>query len=477
MPLIRCAVVATVWMAALLTVMPPADAAPKKKPDRPRAAKSARKKPVQIEQPFPPVLPGGKALVTDTSEEFLDAPDTLRPGVAVAQTPPTVDFLFYPEQDYEGKPWSNWGDGVVADGKYYSAIGDHLAIGSKGDGTHGTGRGLVFEYDPKGKSLRLLVDTTEVLDLPAGHYTPGKIHSRIDVGGDGCLYFATHRGSANATTDAYHYRGDWIFRCDPKTGRTEVVAHGPVPNHAIPCSVLDPQRLIFYGGTAAGQNSDDEDIQFFAYDTKNRKLLHSGPDGPARYLIFARSTGRVYYVPGKDDGPLMRFDPTENGPPRLVEGSHIGVRSATQETPDGFVYTVSLGQMAADAAIWRFNTKTETAEKIGTAAVGTQAYVASIDADPSGRFLYYVPGAHGGGEKDGSPVVQFDVKTGRKKVIAFLDPFYAKKYGCTLKGTYSTAVSAEGDKLYITWNASRGSKAWDCCALTVVHIPESERRP
>jgi hypothetical protein len=37
------------------------------------------------------------------------------------------------------------------------------------------------------------------------------------------------------------------------------------------------------------------------------------------------------------------------------------------------------------------------------------------------------------------------------------------------------AVDPRGDKLYVTWNASRGSRAWDSCALTVVHIPESER--
>jgi hypothetical protein len=76
---------------------------------------------------------------------------------------------------------------------------------------------------------------------------------------------------------------------------------------------------------------------------------------------------------------------------------------------------------------------------------------------------------------DGVPVVQFDTKTRTKKVIAFLHPFYQTRYGCTLKGTFSAAVDPRGDKLYVTWNASRGSRAWDCCALTVVHIPESER--
>lgn len=292
---------------------------------------------------FPPRLPDGQHVVTDMSEQFLEAPATLDSDVAIAKAPPTVDFLYYPGQTYEGRPWSNWGDGVAAGGKYYSAIGNHLAIGAKGNGEHGTGTALVFEYDPGTKMLRKLIDVAERLAMPPGHYTPGKIHSRLDEGRDGWIYFATHRGSVRSTTEEYHYLGDWILRAHPQTGRSEVVSRGPVPGHSIPTSVLDPDRMIFYGGTAAGIEREEEGTRFFAYDLPQNKLLFSGPDGPARYLIFARSTGRVYYVPGKDDGPLMRFDPATDQTPVQVEGSRLGVRSATQETPDGFVYTVSSG--------------------------------------------------------------------------------------------------------------------------------------
>ncbi|MBI2478550.1 MAG: hypothetical protein HYV60_07890 [Planctomycetia bacterium] len=158
-----------------------------------------------------------------------------------------------------------------------------------------------------------------------------------------------------------------------------------------------------------------------------------------------------------------------------VDGAMIGVRAATAETPQGFVYTVSRGQGTSDAAVWSFNTKTEATKQIGTVAVGSQAYVGSISVDPTGRYLYYVPGAHGGSERDGTAIVQFDVTSGRKQVIAFLDPFYTKKYGFTLKGTYAVAVDPAGDKLYVTWNVSRGGRAWDCCGMTAIHIPESER--
>src|SRR5688500_4715014 len=98
----------------------------------PAYAQSARKTPVaESELTDPPKLPGGKEVVTDTSEAFLKPGETLREGVTIAKTPPTIDFMYYPGQDYAGKPWSNWGDSLVVNGKYYSAIGDHLAIGAK----------------------------------------------------------------------------------------------------------------------------------------------------------------------------------------------------------------------------------------------------------------------------------------------------------------------------------------------------------
>lgn len=433
-----------------------------------QAAKKAAKK-AKVTEPgvnFPPELLGGVATVTDTADEFLKPPIPLRDGATVAKTPPTVDFAFFPGQTYEGKPWSNWGDSTAGAGKYYTAIGDHLAL---------AGNAFVFEYDAAAKSFRKLLDLKALLKLPEGHYAPAKIHSRVDLGRDGWLYCSTHRGSTRVTTDEYHYQGDWIVRCHPGSGAAEVVVHAPVPKHCIPNGTLDQERLIFYGGTAPGDRADGEGVQFFAYDCQNRKLLYAGPDGPARYMILAQSTGRVYYVPGKDETPLMRFDPALAKPPVKIDGQ-IGIRAATRETPQGIVYTVSLGQGAdATARLYAFHTQTEKIEMLGPVAVGSQEYVAAISADPTGRYLYYVPGAHGGSDHDGSAIVQFDVQTRQRKVIAFLHPFYQEKYGLVPKGTYGLACDPVGDKLYVTWNVSRRTRSWDCCGLTVIQIPESER--
>jgi hypothetical protein len=412
---------------------------------------------------YPPELPGGISVAIVTSNELIKPPSSLQ-AVAVAETAPVVDFLYYPGQTYKGNPWSNWGDGLAVDGKYYSSIGDHMAP---------QGNAFIYEYDSKAKSLRCIVDVRKVLNLQEGHYTPGKIHGRLDMGVDGWLYFSTHRGSTKVTTDQYHYKGDWILCHNPTSGQTQIVAHGPAGRQCIPCSVLDPERLIFYGGTVAGDINDKRNM-FFAYDIRSGKVVYSIYNGPARYMIFSKSTGRVYFTPGLS-GRLYRYEPGK-GSSQIGSDAEIGLRAATLETPQGFVYTVS----KEGALLFRFDTKTEDVTQIGSAAIGSQTYITSIDSNPTGRYLYYVPGAHGGSEKDGGAVVQYDTLTRKKKVIAFLHPFLRKHFGYTPLGTFSTAVDPAGDKLYITWNGNlggsrRGRLTWDACALTVIHIPEEER--
>ena len=167
---------------------------------------------------YPPRLVAGVSLVTDSSPQFLKPGANLRAGVAIAGVPPAVDFMFYPNQDHPGNPWSVWGNGSVAGMKYYSAIGDHL-------GPKGTAK--VFEYDASAKTIRQLVDVHAFLDSvhaipPNMDYSPGKIHSRIQMGGDGWLYYATHRGLEPAADDKHGYRGDWILRTHPPSGMTEM---------------------------------------------------------------------------------------------------------------------------------------------------------------------------------------------------------------------------------------------------------------
>ncbi len=92
-----------------------------------------------------PAIPDGKSVVTDKSDLFLKPlPGVLREGVTIAKEAPTIDFLFCPGQDYKAKIWSNWGDSLAVNGKYYSAIGDHNGP---------EGNAFVYEYDPATKAI------------------------------------------------------------------------------------------------------------------------------------------------------------------------------------------------------------------------------------------------------------------------------------------------------------------------------------
>jgi len=421
---------------------------------------------------WPPRLPDGAAIHSGTSPLLLTPTDTLRDGVAIAKTAPQVDFLYYDCQTYEPVKglWSNWGDGLVVGDVYYSAIGDHDSPG---------GNAFVYAYDSRTKELKPLLDVRSILKKPDGHYTPGKIHSLIGQGKDGWLYFSTHRGSTRIAFDPNaNYRGDWIMRHHPETGKSEIVASQPLEMQSLPMGMLDPERMIWYGGTADGLK--EKEPQLLVYDLVKRKVIYSDERGPARAAILSGKTGKLYFSPSKrGEAELLRFDPKT--PNTLTPiGASLGHRCTTAESSGGLVYTID------GDALWVFDCNTEKAKSLGPTAVGSKDYITSVDLDPkTERYLYYVPGAHGGAEKDGTPLVQYDLETNTRKVIAFLGDYLFENTGYLAQGTFSTAISPEGDKVYITWNGNSSSTAedlasgkrikWNACAMSVVHIPESER--
>lgn len=418
---------------------------------------------------WPPALPGGKSVATGSDPSLLVPTETLREGVTIATRAPTIDFLYFDCQAYEatGGVWSHWGDGLVVGDTFYTSIGDHMSP---------SGNAFLYAYDADTKSLERRLDLKSILQQPEGRYTPGKIHSQIGLGKDGWLYFSTHRGS---TKIAFHptaeFGGDWILRHHPETGQSEIVAHAPLPLQCLPTGQLDAKRLIFYAGTADGLN--EKPPQFLAYDLAGRRVLAKRDRGPARALILSTTTGRAYFNPEKKGAaPLIRFDPGNPGEFTNIE-AELGLRCATTELSDGSVYTIEGDQL------WRFDIPTETATPLGPTAVGEKDYITSVDVDPATeRFLYYVPGSHGGAQLDGSPLVQYDLETGTRKVVAFLADYCEKRYGFIPMGSYCSAVSGDGTRVYVTWMGNRGGAdergriRFNTCALTVIHLPESERR-
>ena len=73
------------------------------------------------------------------------------------------------------------------------------------------------------------------------------------------------------------------------------------------------------------------------------------------------------------------------------------------------------------------------------------------------------------------PLGWYDARSRKRKVIAFLDPYFRKNAGGAPVRTFSSAIDEKGETLYVTWNVNRSGRAWDCTALTAIHIPASER--
>jgi hypothetical protein len=430
------------------------------------AAQAAPAKPAKPPKPpfVPPALADGAAFYQGTGPLLIARPATLSLStaagdVAIAETAPTVTFVYYPGQTHQGQPWSAWGEGVVHEGRYYSAVGDHRRTTN------------LYAYDPATHELKIVLELAKLFAQPDDAYLPGKVHARLAVGHDGWLYFQTHNGGKHQT-EQYRYAGDWIARYNVATGQGEVLAQGPVGLASMPTGLTDPQRLIVYAGT-------EQQGRFFAYDVASRQVVYRGADdqGPTRCILFDPASGSVYWRPR--GAPLMwHYDPAKRTAEQFA--CPIDPRAATAGTDAaGHLYAID---WAGD--LWRFTPATRASERLGHAAISANVYITSMEQDPTGRYLYYAPGAHGGAYQDGTPVLQYDLQTGRKKVIAFLAPYLEQAVGYTPIGTYSVRLSAAGDRLFITWMGDRhyaparqGRPDFDVCALTVVDLPASERSP
>ncbi|MHB9031381.1 MAG: hypothetical protein ACYC9O_21640, partial [Candidatus Latescibacterota bacterium] len=174
--------------------------------------------------------------------------------------------------------------------------------------------------------------------------------------------------------------------------------------------------------------------------------------------------------------------PPETEESKFIEGAKPGtyshLRAQTRKRgPDGLFWCVTYhGQL------FTFDPAKEATESKGYVWPGEQRYTASMDRSPRGRFLYYLPGAHGGGYRDGSPVIQYDTQTGQKKVLAFLFPYFYDKYGYIPGGTFSIKLDDKGERLFILWNGAfaeynpkRNAETFGQCSVMVVNIPASER--
>ena len=100
------------------------------------------------------------------------------------------------------------------------------------------------------------------------------------------------------------------------------------------------------------------------------------------------------------------------------------------------------------------------------------------------RDLFWDTHAHGQAFKDGTPVMQYEIATGSRKVLAFLADVCEKECDYVPGGTYGLKISADGSTIFVNLNGhapdglrpvSMKTKGFGLCAFAAIHIPESER--
>jgi hypothetical protein len=445
-------------------------------------------------------LGGRMTTFTPTASEVLRAPAGISGDFAVATEPPTIDFGILPGQESGHELWSGWGDAIYApDGNFYGTIGDH-------DKLHGTA--YLYRVDPRTGDVELVLDYNQYVDVEPNEYSPGKIHAPLMLGGDGEIYLIGYRGGDTGTTRENGYRGDWMLRYDVRSGQVENVGI-PVPLSSVPSSRIHESRNLLYGLSTPGLVDEAPPAAFFVYDLVKEELLFIGGPQPVRGRAFILAEdGRAWYSASEG---VIRYDPTTNqvtpteirfpvrqmvrerrrrqrNPGTDAEQGEGGIlRAASRPDKRGIAYGIT-----RDGSVFSFDTNTEEVTAMGTAFVeentATQArqgriplYTAVVRLSANGRYLYYVPSAHGGSSQHGSAVIQLNVETGERKVLAFLNDYIEAQTGYNLGGTFGIALSEDDSQLFITWNgandpSSRDWPEWGLASVMVLHIPESERR-
>jgi hypothetical protein len=488
-----------VFSSAVISQTPPKPATTQQQAARPKppaptfAEKESERKALADKLDKAGLLYSAK-VVTDSDPKMLIPPESVAvmngKEFTISKTPPSIEFAiapvepkFFSEPPAGNKtgPWSNWSQGIYhpRSGKFYSSAGDHGAYNA---------HLYIIEYDPAKQQVRCLPEINKVVGRTPDRFGDGKIHGWLGFTGGNDLWFATYWAKYPEPSEvdyATGYGGGYLMSVDVRTGK--ISNYGvPMERASWPYFNVDSKRNMFF---AVGYTSE-----FLVWDMKTRKARFAGflPDGLEwghRSLMVDEVTGNAYSCNTHKSDPDMHFikyDTRKNRffkldcsiPRQQRNGQVAFIRAHTRHRgPDGLFWCVS-----QQGELFTFDPEKEIIEDKGLLWPGSQTYIASMDRSPKGRYIYFVPGAHGGGWADGAPVVQYDTLTGARKVIAFPFPYYKDKYGYITGGTYSAVLDDRGERLCILWNGAftdikPNGKAdtFGHCSIMLVNIPASER--
>jgi hypothetical protein len=419
----------------------------------------------------------GKSKGKEADEEEQEPKKTPPVPFAIALKPPKVELAFHGELGPNAagrRLWSSWGDiGVADDGRVYCAIGDH------DNDAGGDARCFLYSWDPKERRLRQVADMNRVVPPRPGQPAWSKVHAKIDQGADGRIYFsATLNSGGKAGDPKYGFNdvlpGGQLYAYDPASGKVDVAANLP-PRRCTATSLMDRARNIWWCNLEAGQGE-----ALWGLHLGTKKVVFQGEDGSVgfnRAFALLRN-GRLLF-----NGPAsLRMLEPATGLMLMnlasAEGSP-GMRCASRESEGGHIY----GVLQGTHQLFDYTVATGELKLLGPTWLGGE-YTTVCELSPDERFLYYLPGSHGRAWQSGTPVIQYEIATARRKVLAFLAPVVERRTDYVPAGTYGMKLSADGATIYVNFNghpadAIRPEKmkpiGFGLTAFAVIEIPEGER--
>lgn len=416
--------------------------------------------------------------VTDVSPSMLAVPRLLaeRTDVTVATHAPRVTVSTFtglePLPDEPKAIWSCFGEGLCTpEGSFVVAVGTNRLI---------DGNCCLYEYDPAIHANRRIFDMGRFLGHQPGRPGHGKLHGRLDESPDGSVTLVTYPGLNPETPINQRMQfGSRVVRHNLRTGKTQDFGM-PVLGDVFPMNATDVARGRVFGAGLFGG--------FLAYDLHARRILYGKglPEGfgwGQRGTIVDPDTGCCY---GSETQTrrIVKFDPNTGTfsrtkaaiPPHPVAAAdhEAVIRTYTRKRLRDGSFIV----MTSDGILFKFFPDEERTQLLGT-SFADGLYCAATALSPDERYLYYAVGIHAA-EYPPHPLIQLDLATGRKKVLAFLGPWCQAKHGYRLGLAYSCCIDPEGRNLLLAWNGRFAGPKEDIHAighplLMYVEIPESER--
>jgi hypothetical protein len=457
------------------------------KPKTPAKPKPVAKKPApkpkveEVAIPWPPEMKGAvKGTITFSSPELLVAPQTALDAAKaagaefeIAKKPPTVELALHRDLGPEASKrrlWSSWGDiGIAADGRVYCAIGDH------GDDQGGDARCFIYCWDPQTKELKQIVDMNKVVPPKAGRPSWSKVHAKVDEGKDGKIYFCCTLNDGNrAKLPSYGFddelTGGQIYQYDPATGKTIVYANLPA-RRCTATSLLDRERNIWWCNLEAGEGN-----ALWGYDLGKKKEFYKAADGSTAFnRAFALLNDGSILLNGPDRMLKFNFNSREIEPLQTTWGDAPGMRCATRESSDGFIYGVTY----KTAQLFRYNVRADELKLLGPVYL-SGGYTTVMELSPDEKYFYFLPGAHGKAAECGTPIIRYERATGKQTIMAFLAPYCEKEYGYVPGGTYGMKLSADGRTIYVNFNGHMiegrrperlRTAGFGCTGFAAIHLP------